>query len=130
MKIGQLFPLVEEVRKTKGFVGKGEYSPAAETINEYCLFLKPELTAVSREVFDKTAQLIDQHLESFGQDVVLATAMEASYIARHRIAEQHYGVINLVSEQGALALSQEAREKLAADFPQAKSGNYKLLGGH
>jgi hypothetical protein len=130
MKIAQLYPLIEEVRRTKGFVGKGDYSPAAETTNEFVLFLKPELTAVSRAGFDKTAQLIDQHLERFGQEVVMATALEASYIARHRIAEQHYGVINQVSEQGALALSQEAQEKLAADFPRAQAGNYQLLGGH
>jgi nucleoside diphosphate kinase len=130
MKIASLHPLIEEVRKTAGFVRQGDYSPAAETTNEYCLFLKPELTAVSREVYDKIARLIDQHLEDFGQEVVMASAMEAAYIARHRIAEQHYGVINQVSEQGARALSQEAQEKLAADFPQAKAGNYQLLGGH
>lgn len=130
MKIEQLFPLVEEVRRTEGFAGRGDYSPAAESTNELCLFLKPELTAVAPEVFAKTARLIDQHLERFGQDVVMATALEASYIRRHRIAEQHYGVINLVSERGAPALSQEAKEKLAADFPQAEAGNYQLLGGH
>ncbi|HYL05731.1 MAG TPA: hypothetical protein VE075_06810 [Thermoanaerobaculia bacterium] len=130
MKIEQLFALIEEVRRTKGFTQQGDYSPAAETINEYVLFLKPELTAVGPEVFAKTAQLIDRHLQDFGQQVVMAAALEAAYIARHRIAEQHYGVINLVSEQGAHALSQEAREKLAADFPQVETGLYQLLGGH
>ncbi len=135
MKIAPLHPLVEEVRKTRGFVQQGDYSPAAGAaddagVNEYVLFLKPELTSAPPAVFAKTAQLIDRHLEDFGQEVVMAAALEASYIARHRIAEQHYGVINQVSEQGERALSQEAREKLLADFPQAGSGAYQLLGGH
>jgi len=130
MKIAQLFALIEEVRRTKGFVQQGDYSPAAETTNEYVLFLKPELTAVAPDVFAKVAELIDRHLQDFGQQVVMAAALEAAYIARHRIAEQHYGVINVVSEQGALALSQEARESLAKAFPQAEAGQYQLLGGH
>jgi hypothetical protein len=133
MKIARLYSLIEEVRASKGFVQEGAYSPLAETTettNEYCLFLKPELTEVAPEVFAKAAQLIDQHLQDFGQQVVMAAALEAAYIGRHRIAEQHYGVINQVSEQGERALSQEAREKLAADFPDVKAGRYQLLGGH
>ena len=30
MQIAQLFALIEEVRRTKGFVQEGDYSPAAD----------------------------------------------------------------------------------------------------
>src|SRR5260370_17545990 len=97
MKIAQLYSLVEAVRASRGFVQEGAYSPLAETTettNEYTLFLKPELTAVAPEVFAQAAQLIDQHLHDFGQQVVMPAALEPAYIRPHRTAHHHYAVIN------------------------------------
>jgi len=118
------------VSKAQGgsFISTAEYAPASlPSANEYVLFFKPELTALSRKAFGRVANLVQERLEAFEQAVVLASALGSEYIRRHRIAEEHYGVINRVSQLGRRALSSEAAERL---LEVASSIDEDALGAH
>ena len=95
--------------------------------NHFVLFLKPEVLAVDDGV--KAAAIIDLvsgALRSRAVSTGAIRVLNGSYLGRHHIIEEHYGVINRVSRLGEGALSPETRNKLVAECP----GLDRILGGH
>jgi hypothetical protein len=87
--------------------------------NEFLIFLKPDLIGLGDRL-GPVWSLISERLESFGVELAAAAALDADVMRKHRLIQQHYGVINSVSMEGVKALSQSAKGKLGeflADLP-------------
>lgn len=104
-------------------------SPRPE-VNEYCLFLKPELTEL-RERLPSVLSLISEILEKNHREVVAASStIAADYLKRHSLMEQHYGVIKDISRRGVPALSSSGRKRLEELFGAELGKDLIALGGH
>lgn len=105
--------------------------PGADTAHQFVLFLKPEVTAVHEGVdVQAVLKLILERLTAFEASVHAIRVLPASYLAKHSILDQHYGVINAISKQGESALADAAREKLHEVFADEIEQGALILGGH
>jgi hypothetical protein len=70
--------------------------------------------------------LVLDALRRYGVETGAVRALNGPYLARHRIMEEHYGVINRASRLGMAALSAPTRARLEAEHPEARV----ILGAH
>lgn len=106
-------------------------APDSADTHQFVLFLKPEATAVHDGVkLDAVLECVLKHLEDFGVSVHAARALPAAYLEANAIMDNHYGVINRISKQGAEALTDDARAKLETLFAEDLAAGAKVLGGH
>jgi hypothetical protein len=99
--------------------------------NHFVLFLKPELLAVRDGAkLSPILDLIGAALRKYGVETGAVRAMNGPYLARHKIMEEHYGVINRTSRLGRAALSAPTRQKLEAETPGVRHiyGAHQFLG--
>lgn len=109
----------------KWLVPLGEREP--DRLNHFVLFLKPELLAVREGAkLGPILDVVGATLRKYGVETGAVRVLNGPYLARYKIMEEHYGVINRASRLGRGALSSPTREKLEAEFPGAKS----VLGAH
>lgn len=95
--------------------------------NHFVLFLKPELLNIRGGVrLEPILDLIRASLKKYGVETGAVRALNGPYLARYKIMEQHYGVINRASRLGLGALSPATRQKLEAECPGIKT----ILGAH
>jgi len=95
--------------------------------NHFVLFLKPELLAVGEGAkLGPILDLINTALRAHGVETGAVRALNGPYLARHKIMEEHYGVINRASRLGRAVLSPPTRQKLEAACP----GIGTVLGAH
>ncbi len=103
----------------------GEREP--DKRNHFVLFMKPELLAVRDGAkLSPILDLIGAALRKYGVETGAVRAVNGPYLARHKIMEEHYGVINRASRLGRAALSTPTLQKLEAETPGIKS----ILGAH
>ena len=103
----------------------GEHEP--DKRNHFVLFIKPELLAVREGAkLGPILDLIGAVLRTYGVETGAIRVLNGPYLARHKIMEEHYGVINRASRLGRSALSVPTRQKLEAECPGIES----ILGGH
>ena len=106
------------------------YEPVDDPgLNEHCLFLKPELTRLG-DRFSSVWELIADRLSAFDQEIVAGVALPGSYLQRHSVMEQHYGVIDDVSRRGRAAFSEGARMRFDELFSEAAATGSGILGAH
>jgi hypothetical protein len=129
MDIKRLSQALVEARTTHHFIEVEPYTPADFEGNEYCLFVKPELTDDPKR-FERAATMMLERVEHFGQEIVAAAAMDAQYLERHRVIEEHYGVINLISRFGIEALSDTAKAALKERCGAELERGMIVLGAH
>jgi hypothetical protein len=99
--------------------------------HQFVLFLKPEITALHLGVdLPAVIRMVLERLTSFEVSVHAMRALPAAYLASHSIMDQHYGVINSISKQGASALTEAARENLHTTFAEELQAGANVLGGH
>nr|MDA3872883.1 hypothetical protein [Kiritimatiellia bacterium] len=116
-------------RQTQQWVRPYE-APKADAAHQFVLFLKPEVTAVHEDVdVQGVLKLILERLTAFEVSVHAIRVLPASYLAKHSILDQHYGVINAISKQGESALAEAAREKLYDVFADEISQGALIRGG-
>ena len=128
--INALVNALAEARATHRLAEITAYEPSSTlTQNEYCLFIKPELTDDGVR-FERAAAMVLEKVASFGHTVVAAAALDAEYIERHRVIEEHYGVINVISRLGRDALSDAAKANLGAKFGSDVAEEMTVLGAH
>lgn len=101
---------------------------APELMNEYCLFLKPELTDEAARLPERLQVVLDA-LARTGQEVVATSVLSSDYLGRHEIMRRHYGIIDRISRGGQAALSEEARKKLKESFSEDIAAGALVLGG-
>jgi hypothetical protein len=96
--------------------------------NHFVLFLKPEVLDVRARV--RVAEILDLVFAALKSHAVRTGAirvLNGPYLARHRLMEAHYGVINRVSRLGDGALSEPTRKKL---IDECKGAEPRILGAH
>jgi hypothetical protein len=126
----QLLSAIHEARAGGRYVPISPYAPsnASTDLNEYCLWVKPELTS-DDDAFLKSWSLIQRELSEHKHTVIAAAALAGGYMSRHRLIEAHYGVINRASTRGLEALSTSALKRL--DQLRGPENEQPLvLGGH
>lgn len=101
---------------------------APELMNEYCLFLKPELTDDTARLPERLQLALDA-LSRTEQEVVATSVLSSDYLGRHEIMRQHYGIIDRISCGGQAALSEEARKQLNTLFAEDLAAGALVLGG-
>jgi hypothetical protein len=121
---------IEKAKESKGYECLLPYqSSTSVEMNEYCLFIKPDLTGLGKS-FARPAAVILERLRAFGQVPSAAATMEASYLVRHGIMSQHYGVIDTVSKRGVSALSDIAQATLRKTFGPELDSGLEIYGAH
>lgn len=111
--------------KSQWLVGLSTQKPVKR--NHFVLFLKPELLNIRGGArLNPILDLIGAALEKFGVETGAVRALNGPYLARYKIMEQHYGVINRTSRLGLGALSPPTRQKLESECPGIKS----IFGAH
>lgn len=97
-------------------------------LNHAVLFLKPEVLAIDQGVqVDSILELVGAAVRSHAIEIGAVRVLNGPYLARHRIMEGHYGVINRVSRKGDGALSKQTRNKLVAE---CNGKDQRIFGGH
>lgn len=95
--------------------------------NHFVLFLKPELLNIRGGAqLAPILDLVRASLQKYGVETGAVRALNGPYLARYKIMEQHYGVINRASRLGLAALSPPTRQKLESECPGIKS----IFGAH
>jgi hypothetical protein len=96
--------------------------------NHCVLFLKPEALAARDGVrVEAILELVLAALRTHDVKTGAVRVLNGPYLARHRIMEAHYGVINRVSRLGEGALSRPTQRKLVAACGGAE---HRILGAH
>ena len=104
-------------------LGEGKLSGS----NHCVLFIKPECLELDAGVDVKSIlKLVLTSLKENGVKTGAVRLMNGPYLGRHRIMEQHYGVINRASRLGEKALSAPTRAKLEKECPDFD----RILGAH
>lgn len=94
-------PVNREIYKNDALISK----------NEFLFFIKPEITLNDASVkLDAILSLIFEKIELFNMDVKNIRIINASYLEKHNIIAQHYGVINKLSKKLKEYITQEAKE--------------------
>lgn len=95
--------------------------------NHFVLFLKPEVLALGDGVdVEAILKVVLAAFDKYAVRTGAVRALNGHYLGRHRIMEEHYGVINRASRLGVGALSEATRKKLMAECPKVD----RVLGGH
>jgi hypothetical protein len=130
MDLRQATDAIERAAASGGFVSVKEYSRTSTEIagNEFLLFLKPDLT-LPTDRLERVWALVWSVLERFDCRLAAAAACGADYLRRHRIFEDHYGVINQVSSRGLAAVTESGRRRID-ELIEREGGDIEVLGGH
>jgi len=105
--------------------------PVGDSAHQFVLFLKPEATALHENVdLEGVHKLVLERLIAFEATVHSVRVLPGSYLDRHAIMDQHYGVINRISKQGESALAPAALEKLRREFSEDLENGAIVMGGH
>ncbi|MFO7657461.1 MAG: hypothetical protein R6W78_10365 [Bacteroidales bacterium] len=80
--------------------------------NEFCFFIKPEITLLSENIrYHEIFGLILDKINRYDFRIHDITILSADYLSRYDIIAQHYGVINRLSKNPLVYLSEEAGKK-------------------
>jgi hypothetical protein len=79
--------------------------------NEFLFFIKPEITLNDKQVkFQAILEMIFLKIDFFKLKIKNIRILNAAYLERNNIIAQHYGVINKLSSNILLSISEEAKE--------------------
>lgn len=106
------------------------YNPDKDpATHQFLLFLKPELVEPDVRT-EKVLELIFATLKTWSVEIGAARLLNGKYLSKHRIMDQHYGVINQISHQGRDAISAQAEHVLRESFaPELEQGAI-VIGAH
>lgn len=130
IEITTMIEAIQEAKQRRGFISIIDYKASETTENEYCLFIKPELTGINAERFKYVAELIFERIQAFEQTPIAVSAIEASYVVKHNIMAEHYGVIDSISRHGIDVISEGARQRLNEITAEDPNVKLETLGAH
>lgn len=93
--------------------------------NHFCFFLKPEATAAAVKT-DLVLRAVLEKLAGAGVQVGGVRVCGGKFLEANEVMSQHYGVISAISKQGAEAISEDAKAKLA----EMNEEGLVVLGAH
>lgn len=121
--------LLNESNETSHWSRKGK--GLGPHLHQAVLFLKPELTDISRGVdLNQVLQLVLEALTRFSVEIGSVRILTSEYLRKHTIIDHHYGVINRISRQGQSALSETAIAAMESEYKQELTYEATILGGH
>jgi hypothetical protein len=108
------------------------YCPPAESnVNQFVFFLKPETTDAKNGVKVKECtELALNTLTKAGVKIGAIRVVGGTYLDKHDIMVQHYGVISKISKEGLPAISEQAKTVLHEKFNDELKAGAEVLGGH
>lgn len=78
--------------------------------NEFLFFLKPELTDIAgSDAAPEVLELVLSKIADFGLEPFAIRVLPSGYLAKHKLLEQHYGVINRLAHDPRTALTANSR---------------------
>lgn len=95
--------------------------------NEFLMFLKPE-ALLSDIKIKKVLDVVLDKVEQFGLSISNVSVLSASYLKKHNIIAQHYGVINAIAKNAKENMSEEANDNFKKIFKKDVS-SCNVLGG-
>lgn len=105
--------------------------PPKETLNQFVVFLKPEVLDTKSGVNLKgILDLVLGSLPRWNVEVRNVRVLGGSYLERHNLMGRHYGVINQISREGRSALTADAEKNLQELFKDQIAEGAEVLGGH
>jgi hypothetical protein len=107
------------------------YSLPRDSMHQFVIFLKPEVTASGegvdvRGVLDILIRVSESWNLAFGAIRLLS----GRYLGSNQLMDAHYGVINRISRNGQSAISRSAAEALQETFKEDIDAGAKVVGGH
>ncbi len=129
LDISEIVDAVEKIRGKKGVIDLSPYRcPSDISMNEYCLFIKPEILRSPKS--KKCIESIIEILSNFNQVPSSCRIIGSNYLVENKIMQQHYGVIDAVSRGGLGEISDEARGNLDVVLQSKNIENPEILGAH
>ncbi len=97
--------------------------------NEFLFFIKPEITLPSDKIqLSNILDLILERIDQFELEIVDVKILAASYLKKHNIIAQHYGVINKLANDAVNAMSDGAKKKFQETYGKSVEAA-NVLGG-
>ncbi|OGJ10948.1 hypothetical protein A2467_02315 [Candidatus Nomurabacteria bacterium RIFOXYC2_FULL_36_8] len=97
--------------------------------NEFLFFIKPEITVKSPRIkLEDILELILEKILTFGFNIHNIKILSAKYLDKYNIIAQHYGVINKISSNASLHMSESAKKSFKKFYHKDVS-DVKVLGG-
>lgn len=91
--------------------------PKVSGDHEFLFFIKPEITIKSESIkLELILDLILGKISEFSLQIKNAVILPATYLEKHSIIAQHYGVINAIARNAKENLSHGAKEKFSEQF--------------
>jgi len=105
--------------------------PKDPNVNQFVFFLKPEATNAREGVQVKEClELALKTLTDAGVHIGAVRVVGGSYLDKHNLMVQHYGVISKISKEGVSAISDTAKGVLNEKFGGDIKAGAEVLGGH
>lgn len=102
---------------------------AATGQNQFLFFIKPELTSTCASPhFKDVLEIIFDGISRFGLAVEGVRVLSGTYLKKHGIMAQHYGVINKLAREAKKNLSIEAQQAFQEQFGRSVE-EVDVLGG-
>jgi len=105
-------------------------APPEADVHQCVLFLRPEVSLPAQGALPGVLDVTLATLKEWDIDIGAVRILRGDYLEKHRIMDQHYGVLNAISKQGIAAISPSAREKLEVEFAEQIETGAQVLGGH
>ncbi len=88
-----------------------------EAKNEFLFFVKPEITLNSKQIkLDEILRLIFEKLDEFDFHKKSIRIINAKYLKKHKIINQHYGVISKLSSELRNTISDSAKKVFEKEY--------------
>jgi hypothetical protein len=119
-----------KVAKVKGTAGATVYGNKDhhDQLHEFLFFIKPEILLIDKEDnLIAILELLLRKISHFDITIREIRLLGASYLEKHDIIAQHYGVINTLSREPLKAFTSEAKSKFREYFGSAPE-DVKVMG--
>jgi len=104
-----------------------EYTKPSTDEHQFLFFLKPEATSANlKEILELSLKVLSDGGVTLGAVRVVG----GPYLEKNNIMVQHYGVISQIFKEGFSAISEQAREKLNAEFANDVKAVGNPVGGY
>lgn len=101
------------------------------TLNQFVVFLKPEVTAARSGVrTDDILTLLLSMLDRWRVVIQGIRVLSPNYLKHYRVMDGHYGVINSLSRRGAAGLTTDSGAALGARFARELDEGAEIVGAH
>ncbi len=104
-------------------------NPTCEGENQYCFFLKPGATVSHPDdSFIKMLEMVLDQIKVFGLCIQSINVLSGPYLSKHRIVQQHYGLLYRLAEDPISNITPSMRVNFLKFFNK-NIGDVQVMGG-